>query len=75
MMARRWWGAALSGLLAGMFGIGGGAILVPIFFHVFGLLGLRLVEPIRVEEIHNVGRSTAAQVIGFDALAKDHVVT
>lgn len=30
----------LSGLLAGMFGIGGGAILVPIFFHVFGLLGV-----------------------------------
>ena len=29
---------ALAGLLAGMFGIGGGAILVPIFFHVFGLL-------------------------------------
>nr|CAD6605885.1 sulfite exporter TauE/SafE family protein [Rhizobium sp. Khangiran2] len=31
---------ALAGLLAGMFGIGGGAILVPIFFHVFGLLGV-----------------------------------
>src|SRR5690606_29344606 len=29
---------AFAGLLAGMFGIGGGAILVPIFFHVFGLL-------------------------------------
>lgn len=28
----------LAGLLAGMFGIGGGAILVPIFFHMFGLL-------------------------------------
>lgn len=28
----------MAGLLAGMFGIGGGAILVPIFFHVFGLL-------------------------------------
>lgn len=28
----------LAGVLAGMFGIGGGAILVPIFFHVFGLL-------------------------------------
>ncbi len=28
----------LAGGLAGMFGIGGGAILVPIFFHVFGLL-------------------------------------
>jgi uncharacterized membrane protein YfcA len=30
----------LAGLLAGLFGIGGGAILVPIFFHVFGLLGI-----------------------------------
>mgnify|MGYP003629852577 FL=1 len=30
----------VAGLLAGMFGIGGGAILVPIFFHVFGLLGV-----------------------------------
>ena len=29
-----------AGLLAGMFGVGGGAILVPIFFHVFGLLGV-----------------------------------
>jgi uncharacterized membrane protein YfcA len=28
----------LAGVLAGMFGIGGGAILVPIFFHVFGIL-------------------------------------
>src|SRR5687768_16831645 len=31
---------AVAGVLAGMFGIGGGAILVPIFFHVFGLLGI-----------------------------------
>lgn len=31
---------AVAGILAGMFGIGGGAILVPIFFHVFGLLGI-----------------------------------
>lgn len=33
-------GGAAAGVLAGMFGIGGGAILVPIFFHVFGLLGV-----------------------------------
>ncbi|WP_105401449.1 sulfite exporter TauE/SafE family protein [Neorhizobium sp. T7_12] len=33
-------GGAVAGILAGMFGIGGGAILVPIFFHVFGLLGV-----------------------------------
>lgn len=33
-------GGAVAGILAGMFGIGGGAILVPIFFHVFGLLAV-----------------------------------
>ena len=32
-------GAAI-GFLAGLFGIGGGAISVPIFFEVFGLLGI-----------------------------------
>ncbi|MCO6186229.1 sulfite exporter TauE/SafE family protein [Rhizobium sp. L1K21] len=31
---------AVAGLLAGLFGIGGGAILVPVFFQVFGLLGV-----------------------------------
>jgi uncharacterized membrane protein YfcA len=31
---------AVSGVLAGLFGIGGGAILVPVFFSVFGLLGI-----------------------------------
>lgn len=31
---------AVAGLLAGIFGIGGGAVLVPVFFQVFGLLGL-----------------------------------
>src|SRR5262245_53553399 len=30
----------VSGLLAGIFGIGGGAVLVPVFFQVFGLLGV-----------------------------------
>lgn len=30
----------VSGVLAGMFGIGGGAILVPVFFQVFGLFGV-----------------------------------
>ena len=30
----------VAGLLAGLFGIGGGAILVPVFYHVFGLLGV-----------------------------------
>ncbi|MCV0396628.1 MAG: sulfite exporter TauE/SafE family protein [Rhizobiaceae bacterium] len=30
----------ISGLLAGIFGIGGGAILVPVFYQVLGLLGV-----------------------------------
>ena len=30
----------VSGLLAGIFGIGGGAVLVPVFYQVFGLLGI-----------------------------------
>ena len=29
-----------AGLLAGMFGIGGGAVLVPVFYQVFGVLGV-----------------------------------
>lgn len=31
---------AVAGLLAGIFGIGGGAIIVPVFYQVFGLLGI-----------------------------------
>lgn len=31
---------ALAGVLAGIFGIGGGAVLVPVFFQVFGILGI-----------------------------------
>ncbi|MGV8936950.1 MAG: sulfite exporter TauE/SafE family protein [Allorhizobium sp.] len=31
---------AVAGLLAGVFGIGGGAILVPVFYQVFGLMGI-----------------------------------
>ena len=30
----------ISGLMAGIFGIGGGAVLVPVFYQVFGLLGI-----------------------------------
>jgi uncharacterized protein len=30
----------ISGLLAGIFGIGGGAVLVPVFYQVFGLFGI-----------------------------------
>lgn len=31
---------AVSGLMAGVFGIGGGAVLVPVFYQVLGLLGV-----------------------------------
>ncbi len=30
----------ISGLLAGLFGIGGGAVLVPVFYQVFGLFNV-----------------------------------
>lgn len=30
----------VAGVLAGLFGVGGGAVLVPVFFHVFGLAGI-----------------------------------
>lgn len=30
----------IAGLLAGLFGIGGGAVLVPVFYQTFGLLGI-----------------------------------
>ena len=31
---------AVTGLLAGLFGIGGGALIVPVLFEVFGILGV-----------------------------------
>src|SRR6201991_2172875 len=33
-------GGVISGILAGLFGIGGGAIVVPVLFEVFRLLGV-----------------------------------
>lgn len=33
-------GGVLSGLLAGMFGVGGGGIIVPVLYEVFGVLGV-----------------------------------
>jgi len=33
-------GGAVTGLLAGLFGIGGGAVIVPVLYEVFGVLGV-----------------------------------
>jgi uncharacterized protein len=33
-------GGVISGLLAGLFGIGGGSVIVPVLFEVFGVLGV-----------------------------------
>jgi uncharacterized membrane protein YfcA len=40
-------GGLLTGLLAGLFGIGGGAIIVPILYEVFGVLGVP--EEVRIQ--------------------------
>ncbi|MDO9418994.1 sulfite exporter TauE/SafE family protein [Pararhizobium sp.] len=45
----------VSGILAGLFGIGGGAILVPVFYQMFGLLGVD--DAVRMHL--SVGTSTA----------------
>jgi len=45
----------VSGLMAGVFGIGGGAVLVPVFYQVFGLLGVE--EAVRMHL--SVGSSLA----------------
>jgi len=40
-------GGILTGLMAGLFGIGGGAVIVPVLFEVFGVLGVA--EDVRMQ--------------------------
>jgi uncharacterized protein len=40
-------GGAVTGMLAGLFGIGGGAVIVPVLYEVFGVLGVS--DEIRVQ--------------------------
>src|SRR5262250_1341146 len=40
-------GGVLTGILAGLFGIGGGAVIVPVLYEVFGALGVA--EDIRIQ--------------------------
>ena len=54
----------VSGLLAGIFGIGGGAVLVPVFYQVFGLLGVD--ESVRMHL--SVGSSLAIIIPTVDPL-------
>ena len=51
---------ALSGLLAGIFGIGGGAVLVPVFYQVLGILGVD--EAVRM----HVSVATSLAIIAAD---------
>ncbi len=37
---RCWRRCVLTGLLAGMFGVGGGAVIVPVLYQIFGFLGV-----------------------------------
>ncbi|HWL58003.1 MAG TPA: sulfite exporter TauE/SafE family protein [Paracoccus sp. (in: a-proteobacteria)] len=59
---------ALIGFLAGLFGIGGGAISVPVFFEIFGLLGY----PAEISMPLAVGTSLAVIVPTSIASARGH---
>ncbi len=49
-------GGAATGLLAGLFGVGGGAVMVPVLYEVFGFIGV----PVEVRMPLCVGTSLAA---------------
>ncbi len=57
-------GGALTGLLAGLFGVGGGAIIVPILYEIFRILGVS--DDIRVQLC--VGTSLAIIIPDLDPL-------
>ena len=64
---------ALSGFLAGLFGIGGGAILVPVFYECFRLAGV----PLEVRMPLCVGTSLAiiipTSISSFREIGRAHV--
>ncbi len=55
---------ALSGVLAGLFGVGGGIVLVPAFFYIFGQLGYDSPELMQV----CLGTSLATIIVTSSAL-------
>ena len=40
LAARRWSAGVVTGMLAGLFGIGGGAVIVPVLYEIFRILGV-----------------------------------
>src|SRR5690349_1898751 len=59
---------ALAGFLAGLFGIGGGAVLVPVFYESFGLAGV----PIEVRMPLCIGTSLAVIIPTSSRSARAH---